>query len=272
MSKGVIVGGRLRLIVSAALAALSVVLCLLYGQGVRAEAERERAETLERYGGEVVRLVVATEQLEIGDVVSRQNVAERDWLADLAPQGALVSADELMGSEVTVPAAAGAPLSQLNFRETGGQVEVPDGKVALSLAVSEKLGLPAGLRAGSELAAYEVTDAGVRLVAGSLQVLSAPAEQQALGTRGAVVVAVQPGDVASVLAASAEGSLRMALPADDVEELETGAVAAPSRVEAEKDGGLARDDEPGRDDEPEAAGSSDRDGDPGVLDGGGEPR
>lgn len=214
---------RFRLALSGSCALLAGVLCALYGQHVQDEANRVRTEALERYGGEVVSLVVATEGLEPGDVVDRSNVVERDWLADLAPTDAVTGIDAVMGSEVTVPVAAGVPLTGLNFRDGTEAVEVPDGRVALSIPVTDKLGLPAATAAGTMLAAYEVADTGVRLVAEGAQVLRVPGEQSGLSlSAGAVTLAVHPEDVAQVLSASAKGSLRLALPADGEVDLTQG--------------------------------------------------
>ena len=238
---------RLRLVVSGACALLAVLLCALYAQRVREEAERVRSEALERYGGEVVSLVVAPEGLEAGEVVDRGNAVERDWLADLAPADAVTSLDEVLGAEVTVPAAAGAPLTALNFRTSGDALEVPSGRVALSVPVTDDLGLPSVVAAGTELVAYEVSDSGVSVVAVDVQVLRPPAEQSSLGTRGSVALAVAPEDVARVLASSAEGSLRLALPADDVSGLdanERGVTSAPTEVLAEPVEGDAAPDSP----------------------------
>ena len=209
--------------VSGACALAAAMTCGLYGRHVRDEAERVRAEALERYGGEVVSLLVAPDGLEAGEVVDAHNVIERDWLADLAPEGAVIGIDEVLGEEVTVPAAAGAPLTELNFRDSEDAIDVPSGCVALSIPVTEDLGLPSSAAEGTTLAAYKVTDSGVSLLAAGLIVLRPPGERSSVGSRGAVTLAVSPGSVASVLASSAEGSLRLALPADDAEGLETGA-------------------------------------------------
>lgn len=232
---------RFRLVVSGSCALLAAALCALYGQSVRDEAERVRSETLARYGGEVVSLVVAPEGLEAGDVVDRRNAVERDWLADLAPEGAVVGIDSVVGAEVTVPAAAGAPLTELNFRDGEDAVEAPSGRVALSVPVTADLGLPASVAAGTTLAAYEVAESGVRLVATGLQVLRAPSEATGALSRGSVTLAVEPADVASVLAASAEGSLRLALPADDAGDLAETLPSAPSEVRAEAPAGAGSD-------------------------------
>ena len=234
---------RFRFALSGSCAVLAALLCTLYGQHVHDEADRVRAEALERYGGEVVRLVVAPEGLEAGEVVDGRNVIERDWLADLAPDGAVVDLEEVMGDEVTIPAAAGAPLTALNFRDSEDAVEVPSGRVALSLPVSESLGLPPSAVAGTVLAAYRASDIGVSLVSADLQVLRTASETSVVGARGSVVgargsvtVAVSPGAVASVLSASAEGTLRLALPADDVPDLSGGSGVAPTEVMPEEGG------------------------------------
>lgn len=221
---------RFRLILSGSCALLAALLCVLYGQHTREDAERARAEAIERYGGEVVRLVVATEGLEPGDVVDTSNVSERDWLADLAPAEAVTGLDAVLGSEVSVPVAAGAPLTALNFRDSADAVEVPADRVALSVPTGGELGLPPALTPGTTLAAFEVSDANVSLIADDLQVLAAPTERQGLSSEGAITLSVAPADVAAVLAASSEGSLRLALPGDEALELPEGAVTAPTSV------------------------------------------
>ena len=228
---------RFRLVLSAACALLAVTLCLLYSQRVRGEAEAVRAEALERYGGEVTRLVVATGGLEVGDVVGKQNVAEREWLSDLAPADAVTSMDDVVGKQVTVPVAEGVPLTALNFREGDAMAEVPSGYVALSVPVTEKLGLSSAVEVGTKLAAYEVTDTGTKLLSADIQVLLAPGSGSsgaAALSKGSLSVAVRPADVTMLLAASTEGSLRLVIPAKDASVGEGENVAAPSKVDAEK--------------------------------------
>lgn len=215
---------RFRLVLSGACAVLAALLCLLYGRHVQQEAERARSEALERYGGEVVSLVVATEGIEAGETVDRTNVVERDWLADLAPADALTGIESVLGTQVSVPVAAGVPLTALNFRDVEDVVEVPPDRIALSLPLTSSLTVPPGLGPGSTLAAYEVTDSGVRLLSEGLTALAVPQSGSGLYSVGALTVAVAPGDVAAVLAASGEGSLRLALPGDEALDLGDGAV------------------------------------------------
>lgn len=234
---------RFRMVLSGACALLAATLCLAYGQHARDQVEQERAEALERYGGEVVRLVVATEGIEAGQVVDRGNVVERDWLADLAPADAVTQLDAVIGSEVSVPVASGAPLTSLNFRDPADAVEVPADRVAISVPVGNDLGLPPATAAGDTLAAFAVTEDGVRSISGDVQVLASSQTGSGLMGAGTLTVAVCPGEVAPMLEASGEGSLRLALPGDDAREATGEGTAAPSEVPAET--GDAEDDAAG---------------------------
>lgn len=228
---------RFRIVFSSACAVLAVMLSLAYGTHVRDEAERVRTEALERYGGEVVTLAVATQQLEPGDATSASNVAMRDWLADLAPEGAVTSMDEALGREVGVASAKGAPLTSLTFRTSSDMAEVPEGRVAVSIPVTDKLGVPRDVPQGSLLAGYVVTPEGTKLISADMVVLAAPAAT-AVGAAGQLTVAVVAPDVPAVLSASASSDLRLVMPGEGTEdgegmaggyapeELEEGDVAA----------------------------------------------
>lgn len=225
---------RFKIVLSAAFAVLAIVLCLAYGEGVRAEEKTRRQETLTRYGGEVVGLVVATTGLEEGQVVSPGDVVRRDWVSDLVPEGAITNLDDVVGKKVTVAAASGAPLTQLNFRETGAAVEVPPGRIAVSVPMADKLGVGEGVVAGDRLVAYRVADGAATVLAREVTVLSVPEGARALASGAqAMTVALAPEDVSAVLAASTEGSLRFGLPADDVDAIDAGLPPAPTKVEQE---------------------------------------
>ena len=234
LGKGEPMSRRFKIVLSGAFALLAVVLCLAYGESVRAEEESRRQETLTRYGGEVVSLVVATSQLEEGQVVSAGDVAKRDWVSDLVPEGAITNLDAAVGKKITVAAASGAPLTQLNFRETGAAVEVPPGKIAVSVPMADKLGVGEGVVAGDRLVAYRVADGAATVLAKEATVLSMPEGSRTLASGFQVMtVALSPADVSSVLAASTEGSLRFGLPASDVDGVEAGVPAAPTKVDQE---------------------------------------
>ena len=228
---------RFRYLISGSCALLAAALCLAYGEQVRAQCEHERTEALERYGGEVVRLVVATEPIEAGETISSNNVSERDWVAELAPEGAITGLDSVEGAEVSVPVAAGMPVTELNLRDSAEAVEVPEGRVALAIAADSDMGVPPGLEIGAILAAYEVGAEGVSLIADDLKVLSVPAGSAGVLSSGQLTVAVDPDDVAPLLASSGEGSLRFVLPGEHALAMDGVGAPDPGNVPPEETSG-----------------------------------
>lgn len=224
---------RFRVFFAGACATLAVLLCVLCARYAREDAERVRNEALERYGGETVSLVVAQEGLEAGDVVSSSNVTVRDWLSDLAPQDAVTSVDEVIGMSVTVPVAGGSPLTALNFREDTPMAEVPSGCVAVSVPVTERLGLAGNAAAGARVVAYRAREDSSELIADDITVLAAPASDRQSVRTGTLTLAVRPDDVSAVLSASDAGDLRVVIPADDVGDMGSVDVGAADEVEVE---------------------------------------
>ena len=225
---------RFRIILSAACAALSLLAFWSYGSQVRSEADQVRQEAMERYGGEVVSLVVANRALEAGEQVGMADVSVVDWLVDLAPEGCLTSLDAVLGMSVTVPVAKGAPLTDLNFRTGSDAMEVPEGRIAISVPATDKTGVPREVRAGSVLAAYALGDNDVRLISADLVVLSTPGESAVARGDSSLSVAASPEEVATLLLASARGELRLVLPADDMGTPDGLVPAAPSEVPEEE--------------------------------------
>lgn len=225
---------RFRVLFSSACAVLSVLVCLNYASYVQGKADRERAETLARYGGEVVTLVVSATALEPGDVANGMNVTTREWLADLAPEGALTDLNDVIGREVGNAAPRGVPLTEVTFRDSSTMGEIPEGRVAVTVPVTDKLGVAHDVTQGATLTAYEITSEGARLISGSMTVLAAPAST-ALGSSGQLTVAVLPEDVPEILSASASSDLRLVMPGSGVLDEEDGEdPAAPVEVKEEE--------------------------------------
>lgn len=221
---------RARILISSACAVAAVLTCFAYTGHVRDEAERMRTEAMRRYGGEVVSLVVANRSIEVGEVVSMADVEVRDWLSSLAPEGAQTSIDEVVGKEVSVPVCSGAPLVELNFRDPTDLVDVPSGHVAVSVPISEKLGVTSGIAVGTHVVIYRTTEETAELIGGDATVLAVPGNSSSIG-RASMTIAVTAKDVPAVLTASASGDLRIVCPADDVKELSSGVSSKATSVE-----------------------------------------
>ncbi len=261
---------RFRLMLSGACALLVLLCFAAFANHVTEEAERSRSETLARYGGEVVNLVVATEQLEEGDLVTSSNVELREWLVDLAPEGALVSLDECVDLQVTAPVAEGSVLTDLAFREDGETLDIPSGCVAISVPLSDGVGLPAGASQGSRVVAYRSVGDSMELLAADVTILSRLSSSQSTISRGSVTLALDPSDTASVLAASASGDLRLVVPAPDVTSIGGADQRAPSEVTSTDPGDVDRGSDSGGLDEDGDAGSDSAEPGASTTEGGGQ--
>ncbi len=228
---------RARIATSAICGVVAALLALGGVQSARADAQRERSELLERYGGEVASLVIARRELASGSVVSEADVEQRDWLADLAPEGAITSVGDIVGSRLTSPVAKGAPLTRLSVASGEGDVEVPEGRVAVSVRAGERAGIPSDVSSGARVLVYEAAGDGVRLVCSDALVLGGSSTRSTSSTDRSLTLAVYPDEVSAVLTAAAAGSLRVALPADDVvAQAQTTSDGAPTSVAPETGG------------------------------------
>lgn len=222
---------RVRLVASAACGIIAVMLAGAHADAARAQAREERAEVLERYGGEVTTLVVARRELARGDVVAEADVEEREWLSDLAPAGSIGSLDDVVGVRLTSPVASGAPITGLDFAKEEGSLDVPEGRVALSVRLGDRSGVAQDTAPGSRVLAYAATADGVRLISDDVQVLGMGSSASRVSDQ-AVTLAVLPADVTAVLGAGSDGTLRLAVPAHDVEARGGSVASAPTSVPA----------------------------------------
>lgn len=218
---------RFRLLLSGALGVLALLACVAAADSARAEADAERQEAMTRYGGEVVQVVVATRNLEPGDEVSPYDCEMREWLVDLVPEGTLTSLEEHQGKRLTSPVVKGMPLTQVHLRTSDETVEVPSGRVAVTVPVQDKTGVSGTVATGTTLAVYRIQEGAVRLLARDVSVLASPSQGNG---QGALTLAVEPSQVADVVAASTDGTLRLVQPAGDVAALPAEAVASGAAV------------------------------------------
>lgn len=211
---------RIRLITSLCCGLLAVMLAAAYGEQARAEVRAERSEVLERYGGEVVSLLVAKQELSAGTIVSETNTEMREWLADLAPKGALTSLDEAVGLRLSCAVAANEPLNELDVASQEGAIDIPEGRVAISVSLSDKTGLVQSVSNGSRVLCYRNVDSSLKSICSDALVIStngATTASSAYSTKNTICLAVLPEYVEEVLAASSDASLRLVLPAQGVE-------------------------------------------------------
>ena len=206
---------KTRILISVLSALLASFCFFAYVQNVRAEAEKSRAEAIQKYGGELTSILVATKQIEPGETLSSSNTQLKSWISDLIPEGAITNPESVMGRTVSSVIGVGMPVVSLHLRSVASQISIPENLVGLTISHGEKYGLAERLSAGTKLAAYEVTDSLITCIASDITVLSDDTEGT-LYTSSSVTLGLTPEQVPAVLSAYARGTLRFTLPGSKI--------------------------------------------------------
>ncbi len=214
---------------TAAAGAICGVLCALcvlgYTQSVRGEAERARADALARYGGDQVEVCVAKRDIAAGETVDSGAIETRLWVADLLPPEAVRQTSEVVGSKASSTVLSGEVLSARRFGAASAAIDVPDGKVAISVpakdvqAVGDTVLL--AVSAGSSVDVYATGSAATQALARGVSVLATSAgtdDRQASGSASKVTwvtLAVDPNQVEELVSAAQKTELYLTLPGAD---------------------------------------------------------
>ena len=141
---------KANLIAGAVCGALCVSSVLAYGAEVQSSFEKERAEVLERYGGEQVEVCVATKDIEVGDVLGSANTEKRLWLGELLPEDAVFRIEDMQGKPVSSPIYQGEVITERRFEESEHvALQVPDGLCAVSVPAKSVSAVGGSIEAGS---------------------------------------------------------------------------------------------------------------------------
>lgn len=202
-----------RLLLSAASGVAAAVLAFAYASSVKAEAERAQREAIASYGEELVAVCVATRDIEPGEELDEGNVAMEDWVASLLPPDAALSIDEAAGRVATSRIPKRAVICPAYVQERDEGIEVPRGKVAVSVPSDAEHAVGGALARGDVVDVYVSRDAiSDRLAQGRV------IDTSVLAGGGApmawVTLAVEPAVVPEVLAATTAGTVTLVLPAE----------------------------------------------------------
>lgn len=191
----------------------AAIAALLYASSVQAEAQRAQQEALSRYGGEVVSVCVATRDIGPGDVVDESCVAMEEWLASLLPSDAVTSLDDALGKTATSHIPRRAPLSSAYFEKDENAIEVPSGKVAVSVSSDPEHAVGGALVRNAVVDVYVSRDSiADRLV--RARVLDTSSLASGGGDISWVTLAVDPASVKELLAATTQGAVTLVVPGD----------------------------------------------------------
>lgn len=213
---------RAHLAIGAVCGVMCVAGILSYAADLRADIEQERSEALARYGGEQVEIVVATDDIAVGDMLDSTNSEKRLWLSELVPDGAVSDLADVSALPATSPIYAGEVVVEQRFDEHESvALQVPDGKCAVSVPAKSVSAVGGSLAPGSRVDVYSASGTSTDLLASRVLVLSTSSTSQEESERKSdvtwVVLAVDPEMVEELIAASQKSELYFSLPSEDAQ-------------------------------------------------------
>ncbi|AEB06456.1 Flp pilus assembly protein CpaB [Coriobacterium glomerans PW2] len=203
----------IRIALSVASGALAIFLSLSYASSVRSEADRVQADALARYGGDLVSVCVATRTIEPGETLDETNVQVKEWVASLLPQGAATSLRDVAGTRVTSRVPSHAVLCPVYTETSGETLDVPSGKVAVSVPVDDQHALGGAVESGDTVDVYVSKDGLSDRLCEARIIDTSSRDSSADTAMKWATLAVDPDTVKELLAAIARGSVSLTMPA-----------------------------------------------------------
>ncbi len=229
---------KTRIIASVLLGLAAAVLTCWYTMSVRNEVQEAQREVMASYGGDVVRVCVATRDIEPGEAIDESNVSVEDWVSSLLPSGAYTSVSDIAGTTAYSRIPKRAVLSPAYFEVSASGLDVPAGMVAVSVASDAEHALGGTLERGDTVDIYISKDAITdRLV--TAQVLDTSALQAGGGEITWVTLAVEPERVCELLSAASKALVTLAVSNGSAEDAANGAEASADKDNAGAGSGAA---------------------------------
>ncbi len=199
--------------------AICVACSLAYTHQVRSEAESERSEALERYGGEQLEVCVAKRDIAPGETIDDASIETRMWLADLLPDEAIRATDDAVGKSVSSSIVAGEVITQRRLGNVGDELDVPEGLTAVSVPAKDVQAVGGAVAPGSKIDVYATGGTSTEVIAQSVLVLATSAADAQSDTSVTwITVAVEPEMVQEMVVAAQKTELYFTLPGTDSKE------------------------------------------------------
>lgn len=202
-----------RIAISLVAGVLAALLCMVYGSSIRSQAEQVQAETLAKYGGDRVEVCVAARDIDVGETLDETNVITQEWLTSLLPRDAATELRQVRGDVTTSRIPKNAVICNVYTKAESHKLEVPKGKVAVSVAVDAEHSVGGATGVGSYVDVYVQKDGVTDRLCGAYVIDTS--EDSGATRKGKiewVTLAADPEDVKELLGASGKGTVSLTIP------------------------------------------------------------
>ncbi len=200
--------------VSAILSGFVCALCVfLYIQSIEADLARTQEDLLEKFGSDVRRVCVVTQDVGIGDVLTKQNSQVMEYPEDFIPDDSIQCLNEVEYRTVTAPIFKGEIVTTRHFEQVDKKkLVVPAGMVAVSVPAKDVEAVGGIVSAGARVDVYSTATQGTDLLIKDALVLDTSMKQtstqNSLSENLAwLTLAVEPDAVEELITASHKSEL-----------------------------------------------------------------
>ena len=176
----------------------------------RSDAEAAKREAAARYGGDLVGVCVAKHAIDPGEKIDEGNTEVLEWVSTMLPEDAVTSLSKVAGRVATSHIPAHTPLAEAYFERADSALEVPRGKVAVSVASDAEHAVGGVLARGQEVDVYASKDSVANKLM-SAEVVDTSSLAENGGDLTWVTLAVRPNAVRELLAAASRGMVTLAV-------------------------------------------------------------
>jgi pilus assembly protein CpaB len=206
--------------------AIAAILAFVYVSGIRSEALSVREGVLDEYGGDIVEVLVATKDIEVGKIIATEDIGRMTWVADLLPGNVCVDEGDVVGKAAGSVIYKNEPINGQRLGNRGQNLEIPENLVAVTVPSADVSAVGGALNPGSVVNAYSEAGGKSRLLGQDILVLEtscsradAASEASIFGSGGSgkgsiswITLAVTPASVEQLINASKGGGLYFTLP------------------------------------------------------------
>lgn len=199
---------------------------VLFMGSVQSQAAKERSESLARYGGEQVEVCVASRDIAAGETLDVSSIETKLWVSGLLPDEAVLKGEDAFGQTATTSIFKGEVIVAKRFQKHASDLDIPAGLQAVSVPVKAVQAVGGSITQGMRVNVYSTGDAATtKLVSGALVLDTSVGESESLSSSngGWVTLAVEPGRVQEIVAASSKTSLYLVVPGEESEQAGTSA-------------------------------------------------
>ncbi len=209
-----------KMIITALVCGLLCAACLFgYVMLLQRQAEAQRLQVLEQYGGEQVEVLVATTDIQPGETLDATNSKKELWVSNLLPEGSVTDTSDMWGKKATSLILSGEVVSSKRFEGENSAVEIPEGFVAISVPAKDVQAVGGRVASGNKVDVYAV-GTKTSCLGTDILVLETSAKSQDEQSQTKVewvTLAVKPESVQEYIAASEDLEIYLALPASQAD-------------------------------------------------------